>query len=459
MTKLYFLIHPSFCGFNPLAMKTKTFPHGIHPPENKELTANKPIEAMPPPEKVIVPLLQHFGNPAEPLVQKGDEVLLGQKIGEGKTLFSASVHSSVSGKVLSVDKQDHPLGSSLPAVTITNDGEDRLLPELQGAKNPFSLKPDAIRQRVREAGVVGLGGAAFPTAVKLAPPKDKPVDTVIINGCECEPLLTADYRLMLEYSEEILKGADLVRLAVGAEKIIVGIEDNKRKAFEIFQQKAKDNAVKVVLLKTKYPQGAEKNLTYALLGREVPRGGLPFDVGVVVQNVGTSKAIWDAVSKGIPLYQRVITVSGNGIQTPKNVLVRVGTSFKNLIEFCGGLKDGVNVLIMGGPMMGVTQWSLEVPVIKGTSGLLAWKGSESFIEYSCIRCGRCIEHCPMSLVPTQLMKFVKFDHLEEAETWGILDCVECGCCQYCCPAKILLVHWIRLGKNKIMSIKNKRQAQ
>ena len=458
MTKLYFLVYPSFFGFNPLAMKVKTFPHGIHPPENKELTADKAIEAMPPPEKVFIPLFQHFGNPAEPLVQKGDEVLLGQKIGEGKTLFSASVHSSVSGKVLSIDNQDHPLGGSLPAVTIANDGENHLLPELKGTKDPFSLTPEDIRQRVREAGIVGLGGAAFPTAVKLSPPKDKPVDTVIINGCECEPLLTADYRLMLEYPEEIIKGAELVRLAVGAERLIVGIEDNKRTAFEIFQQKAKGNAANVVLLRTKYPQGAEKNLIYALLSREVPRGGLPFDVGVVVQNVGTTKAIWDAVSQGIPLYQRVITVSGDGIQTPKNVLVRVGTPFQSVIDFCGGLKEGVNVLVMGGPMMGVAQWSLEVPVIKGTSGLLAWKGPESLFEYSCIRCGRCIEHCPMSLVPTQLMKFVKFDHWDDAEVWGILDCVECGCCQYSCPAKILLVHWIRLGKNTIMSMKKKKKA-
>lgn len=439
-------------------MKIKTFPHGIHPPESKELTADKAIEEMPPPEKVFIPLLQHFGTPAEPLVQKGDEVFLGQKIGEGKTLFSSSVHSSVSGKVISIDNHDHPLGGSLPAVTIANDGEDRLMPDLKGAKDVFSLYPDEIRQRVREAGIVGLGGAAFPTAVKLSPPKDKPVDTVIINGCECEPLLTADYRIMLEYPEGILNGAQLIRTAVGAERVIVGIEDNKKKAFVLFQEKAKGDSLEVSLLKTKYPQGAEKNLIYALLGREVPRGGLPFDVGVVVQNVGTTKAIWDALSQGIPLYQKVITVSGNGIEKPKNILVRIGTPFNNAIDFCGGLKEGVNVLVMGGPMMGVAQWSLEVPIIKGTSGLLAWRIHKRYVEHNCIRCGRCIEHCPMALVPTQLMKQVKYDHLDEAETWGILDCVECGCCQYSCPSNILLVHWIRLGKNKIMSLKRKKSA-
>lgn len=439
-------------------MKVKTFPHGIHPPENKEWTADKAIEPMPAPERVIIPLLQHFGNPADPVIQKGDEVFVGQKIGEGKGLFSASVHSSVSGKVLAVDNQDHPLGGCLPAVTISNDGKNRLFPGLKGAKDPFSLSPDEIRQRVRDAGLVGLGGAAFPTAVKLSPPKDKPIDTVIINGCECEPLLTADYRLMLESPDEILDGAELIRLAVGAERIIIGIENNKRKAFEIFQEKTKGNPTELALLKTKYPQGAEKNLIYALLGREVPRGGLPFDVGVVVQNVGTTKALWEAISQGVPLYQRAITVSGDGIQTPKNVLARLGTPFQSIIDFCGGLKEGVNVLLMGGPMMGVAQWTLDAPVIKGSSGLLAWKGPEAFVEFDCIRCGRCIEHCPMSLVPTQLMKFIKFDHMDEAETWGILDCVECGCCQYSCPANILLVHWIRLGKNKIISMKKKKKA-
>lgn len=439
-------------------MKVKTFPHGIHPPEIKERTFDKAIEVMPPPEKLTIPLLQHFGSPAEPLVKKGDEVFVGQKIGEGTALFSASIHSSVSGKVLSTDNHIHPLGHSILAVTIANDGEDHLLPSLQGTKDPFSLTPDDIRQRVKEAGIVGLGGAAFPTAVKLSPPKDKPVDTVIINGCECEPLLTADYRLMLEHPEDILKGAEIVRLATGAESIIVGIENNKKKAFKIFQEKAKNNAAEVALLKTKYPQGAEKNLIYALLRREVPRGGLPFDVGVVVQNVGTTKAIWDAVSQGEPLYQRVITVSGNGIEQPKNVLVRIGTPFQNVINFCGGLKENVNLLVMGGPMMGVAQWSLETPIIKGTSGLLAWKAPLSYFEYSCIRCGRCVEHCPMGLVPSQLMKFVKFDNLIEAENWGILDCVECGSCQYSCPAKILLVHWIRLGKNKIISLRRKNKA-
>jgi len=438
-------------------MKTKSFPHGIHPPESKDITAEKPLEYLSPPEKVFIPLHQHFGAPAEPLVTKGDEVFTGQKIGEAKTLFSAAVHSSVSGKVLMVDDHPHPLGRPVLTITIANDGEDRALEENISTNDPFTLSPTDIRSKVKEAGIVGLGGAAFPTAVKLSPPKDKPIDTIILNGCECEPILTADYRLMLEYPDEILKGAELIKIATGAKHIIIGIEDNKRDVFDLFQKKSSTYAVEAALLKTKYPQGAEKNLIYALLKREVPRGGLPFDVGVVVQNVGTSKAIWDAVRSGKPLYERALTVSGEGLHEPKNLMVRIGTPFQTIIDHCGGLTDDANILVMGGPMMGLSQWTTDVPVIKGTSGILAWKTDPSR-EYECIRCGRCLEHCPMNLVPTQIMKYIKNDLLAEAEKQGALDCVECGCCQYSCPAKIPLVHWLRLGKNKITALKRKKSA-
>lgn len=439
-------------------MKTKTFPHGIHPPEDKDSTAEKKLEFLPPPEKVVIPLHQHFGNPAEPLVKKGEEVLLGQKIGGATSLFSANVHASVSGKVVSVDGHNHPLGKPILSVTVANDGEDRADPESENTEDPFALNPDQIRNIVKSAGIVGLGGAAFPTAVKITPPKDKPIDTVIINGCECEPLLTADYRLMMEFPDDILKGAELVRKATGADRILVGIEDNKKKAFDLLQQKAASFSAEIFLVKTKYPQGAEKNLIYALLGREVPRGGLPFDVGVVVQNVGTAKAIWDAAKTGKPLYERALTVSGDGVKEPKNLIVRIGTPFQALTECCGGLNEDVNMVIMGGPMMGLSQWALDVPVIKGTSGILAWASLKPITELSCIRCGRCVEHCPMGLAPTQLMKYIKYEKLSEAESWGALDCVECGSCQYSCPAKIPLVHWIRLGKNQIMSQKRKKSA-
>ncbi|MCX7974608.1 MAG: electron transport complex subunit RsxC [Candidatus Aminicenantes bacterium] len=436
----------------------KTFPRGVHPPEYKELTASKPLEFLPPPEKVSIPLHQHFGAPAAPLVKKGDKVLLGQKIGEATALFSAHVHSSVSGEVAAVEEVIHPNGYPVLAVIINNDGQDRFSPEIKGCNEPLSLSPEEIRQKVKEAGIVGLGGAAFPTAVKLSPPKEKPIDTLIVNGCECEPYLTADHRLMLEFPEDIVKGAELARRAVGAKQIIFGIEDNKLDAAESIQNHLVDFPAKVVLLKTKYPQGAEKNLIYALLRREVPRGGLPFDVGVLVQNVGTVKAIWDACSSGKPLIERAFTVTGPLVNEPKNLIVRLGTPLSYILDYCGGLKDEANLIILGGPMMGLAQSSLEVPVIKGTSGLIALKEVSLEEEFPCIRCGRCVDHCPMRLLPTQIVKFIQFERWPEAETWGALDCVECGCCQYICPSKIRLVHWIRLGKNMIIKLKRKKRA-
>jgi len=439
-------------------MKKKTFARGIHPPEQKHTTENLPLEPLLPPEKVVIPLLQHFGAPAEALVKKGDDVRLGQKIGDSPALFSACIHSSVSGKVLSVDGFAHPLGKPMTAVTVVNDGEDRPDPEIRGKEDPLALSPEEIRIAVKAAGIVGLGGAAFPTAVKLTPPKDKSIDVVIINGCECEPMLTADHRIMLEHPDDILNGAELVRKAVGAARIIVGIEDNKRDVYDLFHRHPHDSPVEVVLLKTKYPQGAEKNLIQALLKREVPRGGLPFDVGVVVQNVGTAKAVWDAVAQGKPLYERAVTVSGSGIPEPKNLMVRIGTPFHHVIDHCGGLQPESNLILMGGPMMGLTQASPEVPVIKGTSGILVWGEARPPREHSCIGCARCVSHCPMGLVPTRLMKCVKYAALPEAESSGILDCVECGCCQFSCPANIPLVHWIRLGKNQILNERRKKSA-
>lgn len=453
-------------------MKKRTFPHGIHPPEKKFMTENKDIEFVPPPDSLVIPCNQHFGKPAKPVVNKGDEVFLGQKIAESDGLFSAPVHSSVSGKVKSIDPFVHPGGNPVPSITIVNNGKEERDPgilekEISGEK-AAALTPADIREKVKEAGIVGLGGAAFPTAVKLNPPPDKNVDCLILNGCECEPLLTADDRLMQKYPEDIIKGAELACKSTGAKRIIIGIEDNKKKAFSVFFERLNDYpslfphgerpSREAVLLKTKYPQGAEKNLIYALLKREVPRGGLPFDVGVIVQNVGTAKAVWDAVSRRHPLYQRVLTVSGSGFNETKNVIVRIGTSVQHVIDFCGGMKKDANLLVMGGPMMGLVQWTPDVPVIKGTSGILAWKASAEPYEYTCIRCGRCVSHCPMGLVPTHLAQLAKYGKLSEAENWGIMDCVECGCCQYVCPSKIPLVQWIRLGKTNVSREKRKKSA-
>lgn len=438
--------------------KKYSFPRGIHPPENKHLTEASPLEFLPPPEKVFIPLHQHFGAPAAPLVKKGDEVLLGQKIGESKALFSAPVHASVSGKVLSVEDVIHPNGYPVLAVVISNDGQDRLSPEVRETDDPFALSPEEIKQKVKEAGVVGLGGAAFPTAVKLSPPKDKPIDTLVINGCECEPFLTADHRLMLEFPEAIIKGAELARRAVGATRIIFGVEDNKPDAAAALARHLAGVPATIVLLKTKYPQGAEKNLIYALLRREVPRGGLPFDVGVVVQNVGTAKAIWEACAYGKPLVERAITVTGPMIKQPRNLLVRIGTPLSHVVAYCGGVNGSASLLVMGGPMMGLAQCSLDAPVIKGTSGLVALPQAPEEAEFPCIRCGRCVDHCPMRLVPTQIVKFVQAEKWPEAESWGAMDCVECGCCHYVCPSKIRLVHWIRLGKNTIARLRRKKSA-
>jgi len=437
-------------------MYKATFPGGVHPPEDKERTADKPLVALPPPEKVVIPLLQHFGSAATPLVKKGQNVLVGQKIGEANSRFSANVHSSVSGRVLAVEDYVHCSGYPVLAVVIANDGMDRTSSEISGTPDPFSLSPEEIRQKVREAGIVGLGGAAFPTALKLSPPREKPIDVLIVNGCECEPLLTADHRLMLEFPAEIIQGAELARVAVGAQRTLIGIEDNKSYAAAILSEHSDHFPAEIRLLKTKYPQGAEKGLIYALLRREVPRGGLPFDVGVVVQNVGTVKAIWDAVREGKPLYERAVTVAGSGVREPKNVWARVGTTLRTAVDFCGGLTGDINTLIVGGPMMGIAQWSLDIPIVKATSGILAWRSSAPAAEHPCIRCARCIEHCPMGLSPTQLAKFIQFEKWELAEKWGALDCFECGCCQYICPSKIPLVHWLRLGKNKISQAKRKK---
>jgi len=438
-------------------LRKRSFRGGIHVEDHKEQTESQPIEILNPGEKVVIPLHQHFGTPAEPLVKKGDEVKVGQKIGEGKARFSAHVHSSVSGIVKAVDYYNHPSGQFVLSVIIENDGEYAPFEESKEIRDPFSLSPQQIIEKVREAGIVGMGGAAFPTAIKLNPPPDKPIDTIIINGCECEPFLNADNRLMIEYPGDILKGAQLIKIATGAKKIIIGIEDNKPDAIKIMEAHSKSFPfTEVIPLKTKYPQGAEKNLIFALLRRKVPAGGLPFDVGVVVQNVATAKAIWEAVSRGKPLYERVVTVTGPGIVNPKNILVRIGTLIQELIDFCDGLKEDTKMIIIGGPMMGVAQWSLDVPVIKATSGIIALTSIPPDEERPCIRCGRCSEHCPMGLVPTQLMRLTKFGKLIEADKWGILNCVECGCCEFVCPANIPLVHWIRTGKSKVTLLKKQK---
>ncbi len=438
-------------------LRRKTFRGGAHPPEEKDLTENKKIETMPLPEKVIIPLQQHIGSPAEPIVQKGDSVKTGQPVGKCNSFVSVPPHASISGTVTAVEPRPHPLGTDVLSVVIESDGNDKWVSSIKFDKDYMKLSVDDMKNRIQKAGLAGMGGAAFPTHVKLSPPKDKPVDIFILNGAECEPYLTSDHRLMLERTDEILKGLKIIMKILNLKRAIIGIEKNKQDAIKIMRAKtASTKSISVVSLNVKYPQGAEKQLIKALTGREVPPGKLPMDVGCLVHNVGTSLAIYDAVSSNKPLIERVVTVTGPGIKTPKNLLVRIGTPFKNLIDFCGGYSETAGKLINGGPMMGISQVTDEVPVIKGTSGILVLgkKDSDLKPEGVCICCARCVDVCPMRIMPNHIATYVEYGRYDEARSMGLLDCIECGTCSFICPAKRNLVHWIKFGKAQYNKIAN-----
>ncbi|MDD5774211.1 MAG: electron transport complex subunit RsxC [bacterium] len=424
----------------------RTFSGGIHPPQSKN-TKDKPIEKADLPKKVVIPLQQHSGCQAEPVVSVGDMVKTGQKIGEAKAFISANIHSSITGKIESIKKGLSPILRDGWCITIEGDGTDEWV---TSQKNDLDkLSPEEIRQKIKDAGIVGLGGAGFPTHVKLCPPCNTKVDTVIINGAECESYLTCDNRLMIERTNEIIEGLEIIKKAVGAKNGYIAIEDNKPKAIEKVKSAVKGSD-KVFVLKTKYPQGAEKQLIKVILSREVPSCKLPLDVGVVVDNVGTAVAVRNAVLENKPLVERVITVCGSGISTERNLLVRIGTSFKDIIDQCGGFKKDVWKVIMGGPMMGLSQFSLDIPVIKGTSGILAMTLDErpDLRERNCIRCGRCVAVCPMHLMPNMLGLYSARFMMNEGFKYNPEDCIECGSCAYVCPAKIPLVQLIRFVKGK-----------
>ncbi|HLA50993.1 MAG TPA: electron transport complex subunit RsxC [Thermodesulfobacteriota bacterium] len=433
-------------------MSLKTFNHGIHPSYNKELTQSKKIEKASLPSKVVIPLQQHIGAPCKPLIKKGDMVAEGQKIGEATTFVTAPVHSSISGKVKEIERLPYPGGGKVLSVIIEGDGTVKDWGSGDTDLELESLSKEELKNIIREAGIVGMGGAAFPTHVKLSPPKEKKIDAFILNGCECEPYLTSDHRLMVEEPEKVLRGMKAMMRAIGVENGFIGIEENKPDAIDALERVTRGSNIKVVVLKTKYPQGAEKMLVKAVIDRKVPVGKLPMDVGCVVNNVGTAFAVYEAVKYKKPLIERVITVSGNGVREPKNLLVRIGTSFEDVLNQCGGMAgEGEKEVLNGGPMMGIAQTTLEAPVIKGTSGITVLTGKEikPFKYDPCIRCASCVEVCPVNLMPYKLGDLGRLYRLDEFKAWGGMTCIECGCCSYTCPSKRPLLHWIRVGKVKI----------
>jgi len=432
--------------------KVATFERGIHPKYNKDLSSGKSITPARLPQRIVVPLSQHIGAPAKCEVKIGDEVKKGQVIGSPPGFVSSPVHSSISGKVIAIADFPTAVGRMVTSVVIESDGKDEAV---AFKENPdyMNLSPDEIKNLIRDAGIVGMGGAAFPTNVKLSPPKEKPIDTVILNGAECEPYLTADNRLMDEHPKEVIEGLKIIMKALGVKEGHVGIELNKPDAIKAMQSAASGEPnITIHALEIKYPQGAEKMLIKAIKEREVPSKGLPMDVSVVVQNIGTALAIYEAVRYGKPLIERVVTVTGKGIREPKNMLVRIGTLMSEVIEQCGGLTEGAVKVISGGPMMGFAQWTLDVPVTKGTSGILVLTEDEyapSEEYFSCIRCGRCVDVCPMGLNPSMLSILAEKGFFEEAKEYNLFDCFECGCCAFVCPAKRPMVQFMRLAKSQV----------
>jgi electron transport complex protein RnfC len=433
----------------------KTFPKGgIHPPENK-LTADKPTVILPVPKQVTVPVSQHIGAPATPVVEKGAAVLAGQVIAEAKGFVSTNIHSPVSGKVSKIDTVVDTTGYKQTAVIIDVEGDEWVttVDRSTALEKEITLTREEIIERCRQCGLVGMGGATFPTHIKLTVPAGKSCDQVIINGVECEPFLTSDHRLMLERGAEVLTGATIIMKALGVERAVVGIEANKPDAISHLTELAREfRGITVQPLKVKYPQGGEKQLIKACTGREVPSGGLPIDVGVVVQNVGTAFAVYEAVQKNKPLVERVVTVAGKSVTNPGNFLVRIGTPVTALIEAAGGMPDDTGKVVNGGPMMGKALAITEVPVTKGTSGILLFPAvaARRAEVLPCIRCGKCSSACAMGLEPWLISVLSEKGMWDQAEKEKITDCMECGACTYTCPAKRPLLDYIRLGKSTVI---------
>lgn len=442
--------------------KERTFKGGVHPLDRmhhgKPLAQDKPITKAKPPVTVVLPVAQHIGAPAKCIVKVGDEVKMGQLIAEPGGFVSAPVHASVSGKVVAVEPRLVAAGMRPLCIVIENDFNDTPHEDIKPVGTVESLSPEEIKNAISQAGVVGMGGAAFPLHVKLSIPPDKKVDTVILNGAECEPFLTADHRVMLENPQDVVTGLQALMKVVGVSKGYIGVEVNKQDAISEMKKAIEGKeGIELITLKVKYPQGAEKQLINAVTGREVPTGGLPADAGVVVSNVGTAAKVASVLKTGYPLIERVVTVSGS-VKEPANLLVRVGTPFSDIIDQVGGTVGEVGKILNGGPMMGQPVYDTSVPVLKGTSGILALSAelAKSNEESNCIRCGRCSDHCPIRLQPLNIDAFSRIKNYEKCEEYNAVDCIECGVCSYICPAKRHLVQSIRLAKGAILAERRKK---
>lgn len=438
-----------------------TFRHGVHPPELKELTEEKSIRRMPFPDEVVLPLSQHTGKPAKLIVREGDVVERGDTLATADGFVSSPVHASASGTVAAIELWPHPSGDFQPAVRIAVSQYSAQVPRPRIVPHWYDLSPGQIVKAVQDAGVVGLGGAAFPTHVKLSPPKDVAIDTIIINGCECEPYLTTDHHIMAEYPQRVHLGVRIMMKALGVTRAMIGIEKNKPDAIEAIRKTLPDDLdVTVHPVTVKYPQGAEKMLIEALLGRVVPSGKLPMHVGVVVQNVGSAATIAEVFDSGLPLVERIVTVTGRGVKRPSNLNVPVGTKVKDLLEACGGLTQDAQEIVFGGPMMGVPQASLDVPILKGTTGVVVLSKDETREResYPCIRCGHCLDACPVFLNPQLLGQLAMAGRFAETEPHHIWDCMLCGCCSYVCPSNIPLSQWFQITRTALRRAKAKAAA-
>lgn len=439
-------------------MKRKTFKGGAHPYDGKKMSRECPIEILNPGDTLVYPLSQHIGAMAKPLVKAGDRVLVGQKIAEKGGFISANIHSSVSGTIKAIEKRLVATGGMVDSIIVENDGMyEEAAPIFSG--NPDELSKDEIIKIIEEAGIVGMGGAGFPTNVKLSPKNADIIDSIIVNGAECEPYLTSDYRRMVEQTDKLVKGLKIVLKIFPDAKGYFGIEDNKPEAIEaLLKATENEDRIEVVPLKTKYPQGGERSMIYAVTGRKINSKMLPADVGCIVHNVDTIYAIYNAVYNGKPLIERIVTITGDAVRTPKNFQVRIGTSFRELIDAAGGFTTEPEKIISGGPMMGFSFFNIDVPVVKGSSSLLAFiKDDVSHEEPSaCIRCGRCAAACPEHLLPMKLAALAGQNEPEEFKKLGGMECVECGCCSYVCPAKRQVTQSVRSMKKLIIASARKK---